>query len=171
VHLEKGSSNTNYCYINYNKKNLVRQRPATLHYLLNVYLNGLATLNVYLAGLLQYIFFGFYLFICNVLCSQFGQYCASTTLLVHWFMLYSYISTGFLFVYCCCSCLFVRLVSFFTFGVLQVRFELHHSWCVDCFLILCSLDGVYCCLIRLSRVRVLWLQLGLLVLLNWVVIC
>jgi hypothetical protein len=86
---------------------------------LNAYLTGLAALNVYVAGLLQYIFFYFFYFICNVLCSQFGQYFASATLLIHWSMLASCISTTFLFACCCCSCLHVRLVAVCTFGVLQ----------------------------------------------------
>jgi hypothetical protein len=111
----------------------VRKRPATLHSFLNVYravltdlnvyLTGFTTLNVYLAGLLQYIFFHFF-FICNVLCSQCGQYCSSTTLLVHWFMLASCMFTDFLFACCCCSCFPVGLVAVCTLGVLQPRLEL-----------------------------------------------
>jgi hypothetical protein len=46
-----------------------------------------------------------------------------------------------------------------------------HSWSTGWCLLLCSLDAAYCCLIQLCRVEVLQLQLGLLVLLNWVVIC
>jgi hypothetical protein len=40
----------------------------------------------------------------------------------------------------------------------------------DCCLLLSLLYVVYCCLIRLSRVPVLRLQLGLLVLLSWVLV-
>jgi hypothetical protein len=161
---------SNYCYVNYNKNFwYIRDLPHCIFFLnvyrafltdLNVYLTGLAALNVYLAGLLQYIFFCFFLFICNVLCSQFGQYCASTTLLVHWFMLASCISTNFLFSCCCCSCLPVHLVAVCMFGVLQLRLELHHSWWTGCCLLLCSLDVVYCCLIRLCRVLVLSAAVG-----------
>jgi hypothetical protein len=84
-----------------------------------VYQTILAPLNVYSAGFLQYILFGLFYFICNVLYSQFGKYCSSAALLVHWFMLSSCISTDFLFSYCCCSCLHVRLVAVCRFGVLQ----------------------------------------------------
>lgn len=70
-------------------------RPVTIHFLL------------------------FFYFICNVLYSQFGQYCASTILLLHWSMFASSISTDFLFAYCCCSCLPVHLVAVCTFGVMQ----------------------------------------------------
>ena len=126
---------------------------------LNVYLTGLVALNVYLASLLQYILFRFfYLY-------------ASAPLLVHWFMLVFCISTDFLITCCCCSCLVVRVIAVCTFGVLQPWLELWHSWWIDCFLLICSLDVVYCCLIRLCKVWVLRLRLGLLVLLNWVVIC
>jgi hypothetical protein len=96
---------------------------------------------------------------------------ASAALLIHWFMLVFCISTDFFFASCCCSCFLVRVVAVCTFGVLQPRLELRHSWWTDCFLLLCSLCDVYCCLIRLCRVRILQLHLGLLVLLNWVVIC
>jgi hypothetical protein len=126
---------------------------------LNVYLTGLVAFNGCLTGLLQYIFF------------RFLNLYASTTLLVHWFMLVFCISTDFLFACCCCSCLPVRVVAVCTFGVLQSRLELRHSWWSGCCLLLSSLHVVYCCLIRLCRVGVVRLQLGLLVLLNWVVIC
>jgi len=64
--------------------------PATLHSFLNDYTTRgpwtvLTTLNVYLTGVLQYIFLVFVLY--NVVCSEYGQYCSSTTLLVHCLML------------------------------------------------------------------------------------
>jgi hypothetical protein len=133
--------------------------------------NRLGSVECLLSRLVTIHFLSVFNFICNVLCSQFGQYCASATLLVHWFMLASCISTDFLFSCCCCSCLLVHLVAVCTFGVLQPRLEPRHSWWTGCCLLLCSVDDVYCCLIRLCRVQVLWVQLGLLVLFNWVVVC
>ena len=79
-------------------------------------------------------------------------------------------ATDFLFACCRCSCLCVRVVAVCTFGFLQSQLEHHRSWGSVCCLLLSSLYVVYCCLIRLCRVLVLRLHLGLLVLLSWVLI-
>jgi len=51
---------------------------------LNVYLAGLTAWNVCLTGMLQYIPS---IFLYNLVCSKFGQYCCSPAFLVDWFML------------------------------------------------------------------------------------
>jgi hypothetical protein len=86
---------------------------------------------------------------------------------VHAYFLHA---TDFLFACCRCSCLPVRVVAVWTFGFLQSRLEQHRSWGGGCCLLLSWLYVVYCCLIRLCRVPVLRLQLGLLVLLSWVLL-
>jgi hypothetical protein len=135
---------------------------------LNVYLTCLEALNVYLGGLLQYIFFCFFILYamfcainlsnivlqrhccftgpCLLLASPLISYFLVVVVLVFLFVLLQFAHLGF------CN--------------LQLRLELRHFWWTSCWLLLCSLDVVYCCSIQLCRVRVLWLQLGLLVVLN-----
>jgi hypothetical protein len=63
-------------------------------------------------------------FLYNVVCNEYGKYCSSTTLLVHWLMLSRCLFIGFSFSCCYCSCFPVDLVVVCTFGILQLWLEL-----------------------------------------------
>jgi hypothetical protein len=160
---------SNYCYKKYNNFFGIRQRPATLNFFLKCLQsisdrlkclpNRLGSVEWLLNRLVTRHFLPFLKFICSS---------GIVGSLVHACFLHG---TDFLFACCCCSCLPVRVVAVCTFGFLQSRLEQHRSWGSGCCLLLSSLYVVYCCLIRLCRVLVLRLHLGLLVLLSWVLIC
>ena len=65
-----------------------------------------------------------FVFIYNVVYSEYGQYCSSMALLVHWLMLSHCLFTSVLFSCCCCSCFPYALVAICMLGILQPRLEL-----------------------------------------------
>jgi hypothetical protein len=146
----------------------IRQRPATLNFFLKCLQcisdrlkclpNRLGSVEWLLNRLVTRHFLPFLKFICSS---------GIAGSLVHACFFHG---TDFLFACSRCSCLPVRVVAVCTFGFLQSRLEEPRSWGGGCCLFLSSLYVVYCCLIRLCRVPVLRLHLGLLVLLGWVLI-